>query len=192
MIEKITELKKMMSNEDILSNLFLNYSSFKNNDIIFILKKELSKNLKIDIKDIRLIGSGHTGFRRNLENKIEKIEEIKDYDFVIINKELFQSTYNYIDSNNLYLEKIQKYPIFKNQKTPREIFEQNYKNGKLHLRYIDKKFYIIKICKRLDEILQKKFNINLKVSCCIYETEANFIKNQKKYYLNLELFGGAK
>ncbi|MGL6131219.1 MAG: hypothetical protein ACRCZ9_06370, partial [Fusobacteriaceae bacterium] len=119
MIEKITELKKMMSNEDILSNLFLNYSSFKNNDIIFILKKELSKNLKIDIKDIRLIGSGHTGFRRNLENKIEKIEEIKDYDFVIINKELFQSTYNYIDSNNLYLEKIQKYPIFKNQKTPR-------------------------------------------------------------------------
>lgn len=186
MIEKLNELKKLMSDEDILANLFLNYSSYNNNDIVFILKKEISKRMEVDIKDIRLIGSGHTGFsvNRNKE-KIGIKDKIKDYDFAIIDREFFHKLSKEIDEKNLYLPgNTSKYPAFKNQviKTNKEMFEQNFSKGKLHLMYVKKELFVIKICEQLERFLKEKFSISLKISCCIYETEKVFLNNQNMYY----------
>ncbi|MGL6066829.1 MAG: hypothetical protein ACRC0R_07095 [Cetobacterium sp.] len=193
MIEKIVELKKIMSEEDILANIFLNYSSYAQNDIVFILKKLLSKKLKIDMKDIRLIGSGHTGFSINRERTmLEKKEVIKDYDFVIINERFFEKMYNYISSYNLYLEgNSSKYPVFKDRKikSNKELFEENYKRGKLHLRYVKKVLFIVQFCKELEKLLLDKYEIELKVSCCIYKSEKVFLENQNKYYMKKTIEG---
>lgn len=186
MVEKLQELKKLMSDEDILANLFLNYSSYENNDVVFILKKEISKKMSVDIKNIRLIGSGHTGFSVNREKqKIESKDKIRDYDFVIIDKNFFDRIKNEIDEKNLYLQgDATKYLVFKNQKikTNKEMFQQNFSKGKLHLMYAKKELFIVKICEQLEKFIKEKFEMSLKISCCIYETEKDFLNNQNHYY----------
>lgn len=176
----------MMNDDDIMANIFLNYSSYKYNDEIFILKKELSKKLKIDIKDIKLIGSGHAGFHLNKKTKSLETKTIaKDLDFAIINKKLFDDLYKEIEENNMYKEgNISKYPIFKNDKikTYKDKFLEYKMRGKIHLGYIKKEFKVIEICSWLDKILEKKFKINLKISCCVYDSEKSFLENQYIYY----------
>lgn len=186
MIEKLQELKNLMNDEDILANLFLNYSSYENNDIVFILKKEISKKMNIDMKNIRLIGSGHTGFSVNREKqKIESKDKIRDYDFVIIDKGFFDRITDEIEQKNLYLQgDATKYLVFKNQKikTNREMFQQNFSKGKLHLMYVKKELFIVKICEQLERFIKEKFQMSLKISCCVYETETDFLNNQNYYY----------
>lgn len=63
------------------------------------------------------------------------------------------------------------------------MFIKNFKKGKLHLGYIKKDFYIIKIFESLVSFLTK-LNNEKKVSCCIYKTEVDFLKNQKTYFYN--------
>ena len=94
MIEKIKEMKSLMIDEDILANIFLNYSSYKNNDIIFLLKKQFSIKLGIEIKDIKLIGSGHIGFGIDINKSIITKKSVGDLDFVIINNDFFIKIYD--------------------------------------------------------------------------------------------------
>lgn len=186
MIDKIKQLKNLMSDKDILANIFLNCSSYACNNVIFLLKKKLSENLGLDLKDIKLIGSGHTGFTLNKEKSLQMREKIKDLDFVIINQNYFEKMYEEIKENNLIdPNKGLKYPPVKNYKylTSEELFYKNYKNGKLHLMYVKPKFIVIEKCKEIDKYLNESFNINLKISCCIYRSEKEFLENQNKYYL---------
>lgn len=180
---KILELDKIMDFRDVLANFFMNYSSVYENDKIFLIKKSLSKQLNVDIKDIRLIGSAHIGISLNKRTKeILKRKKPKDLDFVIINQELFEKEYRKIEDKKLYkpnkyLSKSTRYLI-----NPEEQFKKNYRRGKLHLRYVSDEYEILKICKSINSKFEKKFSLGLKISCCIYETEELFLKNQNNYY----------
>lgn len=187
MIEKIKEMKSLMIDEDILANIFLNYSSYKNNDIIFLLKKQFSIKLRIEIKDIKLIGSGHIGFGIDINKSTITKKNVGDLDFVIINNDFFIKIYEKIKNNNyIKIGNRLKYKMNKDQKIPtfEEAFNKNYKNDKLHLRYVTPDFFILKICKEVDKYLENNFGINLKTSCCIYKNEKAFLKNQNRYYLS--------
>ncbi|MCF2627299.1 hypothetical protein I6E36_04300 [Fusobacterium mortiferum] len=193
MLEQIRDMKalidkRIMNEKDILANIFLNYSSVEKNDIIYLLKKELSLKLKVDIKDIRLIGSGHTGFSLDKKNKIIKKKNPKDLDFVIINEIYFEKIKREIEEQDAYLEGSPDtliYPIFidsKKVETYRDIFEKNLRKGKLHLRYIKQNFKLIRDCRLISGYLKAVFEIKLKISCCIYRSEKEFLENQYRYY----------
>lgn len=187
MLKEIDSLKKILNDEEILTHFFLNCSSYKKNDIIFLLKKEISKEFEIDIKDIKLIGSGHTGFYLNkLNNKLERRKNIKDYDFIIIDTNFFNKILTEIVDKDYY-STFQYRGII--DRPPKDIFERNLRKGKIHLRYVDKKFRVICYFKSLEKMLEKRFNMTLKVSCCIYKTEKDFLKYLYSYYLkSLENF----
>lgn len=167
--QKILELRKWES-EDIIANLFLNYSSCFENDKIYLIKKFLSKKLNIDIKDIRLIGSAHIGIAcKPNDLKIEIKENPKDLDFAIINNVLFEKEYQKIIENRYHLR-------------DEKLFSYNYKRGKLHLKYVSKKYKIIRICNKINELIKDNLNLDLKASCCIFKNEDSFLKNQNFYY----------
>lgn len=166
MLEKIIELKnKGFSDEDVIKNIFLNYSSKYENDSIYLIKKELSEFLNVEINCIKLIGSAHSGIGKTREGKIVSKKNPNDLDFTVIDAHCFDRELK----NILLNEEI----ISRNMKN----FGFNIMNGKIHLKYVSKENRIVEFCNKIDT---GSLN-NKKISICIYLSEFYFIKSLKKF-----------
>ncbi|WP_175613226.1 hypothetical protein [Fusobacterium mortiferum] len=141
--------------EEISENIYLNYSSIKDIDLIYKIKKEISKEFSCGLMQILLIGSSHTGFSKNFEKT-----EGKDYDFCIIDYQIFEKI----------LLKVQTTKLYKNK----DNFYKNLSKGKLHYHYVDNEL------KRELEDIFERIRLNLKISkqisICFYISERAFIK----------------
>lgn len=155
--------------KDIIENLYLNYSSVNDNDLIYKYKKIISKEFDVSLKDIRIIGSYHTNFSKNktTNDLIEKktIDEISDFDFAIINTGLFIKYWSMAneDRNEIY-----------NKKS----FFENLNNGKFHPKLLERSGRISK------QIKEKMNKIATDKSCsvCIYAYEDAFIDSLCFYF----------
>lgn len=116
-LEKIRQIyKEMLENgntkEEIIQNIFLNYSTFiDNNQIIYKHKKYISEVFHTDFRNIFLIGSRHLGFKiEKNELKIKsEFNEKTDYDYAIIDTNLFSKYFDEFNEFNCkYKENICK------------------------------------------------------------------------------------
>ncbi|MBR8702126.1 MULTISPECIES: hypothetical protein [unclassified Fusobacterium] len=124
MLDKIKLFeKKGISFEEIAENIYLNYSSVKDIDLIYKIKKEISKQFSCGLMQILLIGSSHTGFSKNFE-----LTDGKDFDFCIIDYSVFEKILLKVQYNKL-------------SKKKKENFYKNLLNGKLHYHYNKNKDY---------------------------------------------------
>ncbi|WP_306583930.1 hypothetical protein [Fusobacterium ulcerans] len=154
--------------EEISENIFLNYSAIKDIDLIYEIKKEISKEFSVNLMHIHLIGSSHTGFSKDFVEK-----DGKDYDFCIIDSQIFQE----------FLLKVQ---INRITSTDLKCFYKNLSEGKLHYHYVDDE-----LKNELYEIFEKirmKLQIDKEISICFYISEKAFIKKISKF-LELKYFG---
>lgn len=170
-LEKCLKLhNEGLSTKDIIENLYLNYSSLNDNDLIFKYKKILSKEFNVSLKDIRLIGSFHTNFSKNKETnyiiKKDKIEDINDFDFAIINTSLFIEYWTKVNLNPNY------------ELSNPNFFYSNLNNGKFHPKLLYKNGSIY------NEIQAKvkKTNSDKSLTICIYAFENAFINNLCFYF----------
>lgn len=160
-LEKISSIyKEMIKNgntkEEIIQNIFINYSTFiDNNQVIFNHKKIISKNLNTDFHNIFLIGSRHIGLKiEDNELKIKKLDDTTDYDYAIIDPFLFS-----------------KY--FDEHKSTKSKYFENLCNGMLHPMYN----------KNLKKYIEDKISDCFgKVSVCIYLSEKSFLKKLYSFY----------
>lgn len=160
-LEKLKMIfNKMLSDgynsEEIIHNIFLNYSTFvDDNEIIYKHKKIISQELGTDFRNVFLIGSRHLGIKIDDEVLLEKnLTTDTDYDYAIIDLKLFSFFFdNYSCENPKYNEYLLK--------------------GYLH------PLYNKPLKKNLRKILSK---CEGKLSICFYISERAFIKKLNDYY----------
>lgn len=161
-LEKISNIYKEMlangnSKEEIIKNIFINYSTFAdNNQIIYNHKDYISNIFHTDFRNIFLIGSRHLGLKiEKSELKIKsEFDEKTDYDYAIID-------------NNLFSKYFDEFGCEEKQ------YKSNFCKGFLHPLYNP----LLK--KHIEEKLK---DIPGKISICIYLTEKSFIKKLYSYY----------
>lgn len=153
----INMLEEGYGKEEVIKNLFLNYSTFvDDNQVIYSHKDKISKEFNIDLRNIFLIGSRHIGLK--IENKELKFksefDENTDYDYAIIDANLFSRYFDQYESEDKkYLKNLCK--------------------GFLHPLYN----------KPLKAEIEKKIgNIPGKISICIYLSEKSFVRKLYKHY----------
>lgn len=171
MKEKIIELKdKGFNDKEIIENIFLNYGSRYENDIIFKIKKDISKNFNLDINHIKLVGSAHSGIKvKEGTKEITSRKVPNDLDFAIIDPKFFAYILEEIRG-----KKLVKY-IF------RETFNLNLFYGKLHLMYVKESNPITTFCKSLDQ----KYNLDQGISICVYLSETFFIQGLEFFFKDI-------
>lgn len=147
--------------EEISENIFLNYSAIKDNDLIYEMKKKISKEFSVDLIHVHLIGSSHTGFSKNF---IEK--DGKDYDFCIIDHFIFEKFLLKVKIENI------------NQKN-KDKFYKNLCIGKLHYYYVDNELKQ-ELKDKLEQI-RIELNTNKEISVCFYISEKAFVKVISKF-----------
>ena len=142
--------------EEISENIFLNYSAIKDNDLIYEIKKKISREFSVDLMHIHLIGSSHTGFSKDF---IEK--DGKDYDFCIIDHFLFEKLLLKVKTKKL------------SRKTEYN-FYKNLSRGKLHYHYVDDE--LNQELKNKLEQIRLELKIDKEISVCFYISEKAFVK----------------
>lgn len=163
---------------DIVKNIFLNYESYNNKNVIFELKSCISKHFNVPFSNIRLIGSAHTGFKKEKDNFIH-VDSPSDYDLAIIDAELYNSFLLRIKSSELPESKLVK-------------LANNIMIGKLHFAYVDSG--LSREVKDILETVEGKINsekrygqLDAHVSICIYQSEDSFLKSLESYFKNVNL-----
>ena len=143
----IVEMQNMLSKgykmEEVAENLYLNYHSVINNDEVYRLRKLIAIRYGCNLKDVRLIGSAHTGYT-NKEGKIQKRDDPKDYDFAIIDADVFTRYFHLVN-----MEKISK--------DNKSKYMGAFLNGKIHPRYADKKF--LNMLETINNEIMRELNI---------------------------------
>lgn len=155
--------EKGFKDTEIIENIFLNYSSSYENDTIYKIKKELSEKLKIELNCIKLIGSAHSGIKKE-EDEIEDKKDPNDLDFALITPKLFSE----------FLFEIRKGKLVKH--SSENAFKKNLYLGKIHFMYL-KENYINLICKEINKKYDQK-----KISVCLYLSERDFIENLEFFF----------
>lgn len=170
-LKKFYELKrKGWELKDIVKNIYFNYSSFDDNDDIFRMKNEIAYLFGCKFKDVQLIGSSKTGYKiDNINYKLIKCSP-KDYDFCIIDSNIF----------SYYLRRIDYYRIDKNKLNH---FYMNLRRGKLHVKYLNEDL-INDFEQKCDNIC-KKMKINKRISICIYLDDDFYIDGLVYYFRNV-------
>ena len=100
-IEKMQELLSSgYSKTEVAENLYLNYHSIINTDEVYKIRKRIAHDYDCNINDVKLIGSAHTGYTYK-EERLQKREHPKDYDFAIINANVFVKYFHKVDINKI-------------------------------------------------------------------------------------------
>lgn len=166
MESKIIELKEQKySDREIIENIFLNYPSKYQNDIIYKIKKRMSKYFNVPINNIKLIGSAHSGIKIKDKETVFDLDP-NDLDFAIID-------------SGCYCKELLKIKESKSVKfLKRDTFNGNLFIGKLHYAYIKKdpsrsEFF---------SSLEKEFGVDKKISICIYISEEFFLSGLETFY----------
>lgn len=89
------------SKTEVAENLYLNYHSIINTDEVYKIRKRIAHDYDCNINDVKLIGSAHTGYTYK-EERLQKREHPKDYDFAIINANVFVKYFHKVDINKLH------------------------------------------------------------------------------------------
>lgn len=172
-IERMQDmLSKGYSMDEVAENLYLNYHSVINTDEVYQLRKAIAKKYNCNLNDVKLIGSSHTGYTYK-DGKLLKRDNPKDYDFAIINADVFTRFFHQVDLSKIDDGEKRKYAI-------------GILHGKLHPLHANQDF-LIKLEKKNTEIM-KELKIAKHVSVCFYLSEKDFI-NSLVYY-NSELYTG--
>jgi len=165
--EKFFELMcKGSTLDEAVENLYINYSSYTQLDLIYKIKKAISIAFKVSIGDVKLIGSSHTGFSL-CDCKIVDREHPLDFDFAIVNSTLYTK----------YFEKMVKSCRSKDAHSQ---YEKNALQGKIHPLYIDEclKEPIDSNLGKIQEILK----IDKHISVCFYISENALIQGLVEYF----------
>lgn len=155
----------------IIQNIFLNYNAYRDNNLIYTLKKAISNEFHIDFNNVKLIGSAHTGFNKKT-GSLKSVITPNDFDFAIIDSKLFSDILLSIDFSQVNPEAT-------------DCFKNNIIKGKLHILYTsnavktDINNRIQKAISRTGTIVEKK------VTICVYPSEEAFLKNQEEYFSRL-------
>ena len=176
MDDYIEKMQGMLSDgysmEEVAENLYLNYHSVINTDEVYRLRKMIAKKYNCNLNDVKLIGSSHTGYTYK-EGKLQKRDNPKDYDFAIINTDVFVKYFHMVN-----LDKISKAEKMK--------YMRGILNGKIHPLYADKKF--LNDIEKINLGIMNELNVMKHVSICFYLSEKAFIDGLVEY--NSELYTG--
>ncbi len=166
MESKIIELKEQKySDREIIENIFLNYPSKYQNDIIYRIKKKMSEYFNVPINNIKLIGSAHSGIKIKENDTIFDLDP-NDLDFAIIDSRCYSKELLRIKES-----KSVKY-------TSRDRFNGNLFFGKIHYAYVKQdqdqsEFF---------SSLEKELGMEKKISICIYISEDFFLAGLESFY----------
>ena len=168
-IEKMQELLSSgYSKTEVAENLYLNYHSIINTDEVYKIRKRIAHDYDCNINDVKLIGSAHTGYTYK-EERLQKREHPKDYDFAIINANVFVKYFHKVDINK----------IAKNHK--------NYYMGAiLHPNHANKVFY--EEIEKINRAIMEDLKVTMHISVCFYLSEKAFIDGLVSY--NSDLYTG--
>lgn len=99
-MDYIENMQSMLSDgytmNEVAENLYLNYHSVINIDEVYQLRKAIATKYDCNLNDVKLIGSSHTGYTYK-DGKLLKRENPKDYDFAIINADVYIRFFHMID-----------------------------------------------------------------------------------------------
>lgn len=172
-IDKMQELLSIgYSNREVAENLYLNYHSVINTDEVYKIRKRLAVDYKCNINDVKLIGSSHTGYTYK-DGKLLKRDDPKDYDFAIINTDVFVEFFHKVELDKIYYSHKSRYI-------------GSMLNGKLHPLHVNKKLQL-----ELDKVntnIMKDLHVKRHISVCFYISEKAFIDGLVSY--NGELYAG--
>ena len=175
-MDYIEKMQAMLSDgytmDEVAENLYLNYHSVINTDEVYRLRKAIARKYNCNLNDVKLIGSSHTGYTYK-EGKLQKRDNPKDYDFAIINADVFTRFFHMVDVDKIVGDEKKKYI-------------GGILHGKLHPLHAGKDF-LMKLEKKNSSIM-KDLNISKHVSVCFYLSEKDFIDGLVSY--NSELYAG--
>lgn len=176
MDDYIDKMQGMLSDgysmEEVAENLYLNYHSVINTDEVYRLRKMIAKKYNCNLNDVKLIGSSHTGYTYK-EGKLQKRDNPKDYDFAIINADVFVKYFHMVNLDKILDAEKMKYI-------------GGILNGKIHPLHADKDFK--NKMEKINSGIMKELNIMKHVSVCFYLSEKAFIDGLVEY--NSELYTG--
>lgn len=172
-IERMQDmLSKGYSMDEVAENLYLNYHSVINTDEVYRLRKAIAKKYICNLNDVKLIGSSHTGYTYK-EGKLLKRDNPKDYDFAIINADVFIRFFHKVD-------------YFKIEKDEQVKYTNAILRGKLHPAHADKEF--LKNLEKKNQAIMKELGVVKHVSVCFYLSEKDFVDGL--VYYNSGLYTG--
>lgn len=170
-IEKMQNmLSEGYSMSEVAENLYLNYHSVINTDEVYRLRKAIAKSYNCNLNDVKLIGSSHTGYTFK-EGKLLKRDNPKDYDFAIINGDVFTRFFHMVDMDKIGGEH-------------KRMYIGAILHGKLHPLHAGQEFLEMLEKKNLE--IMENLNVSKHVSVCFYLSEKAFIDGLVKY--NNELY----
>lgn len=172
-MDYIEKLRDLLSQEytyrEIAENLYLNYHSVIDTDEVYRIRKKLSLIFFCNMNDVKLIGSAHTGYTSD-EGVYKIRKNPEDYDFAIINTNVFTEYFHKVDIKQIDSTNIRKYTAY--------IME-----GKLHPLYADKKFN--KQMQKIYKEVADELGIERHISVCFYLSEKAFIEGLVRYNYGL-------
>ena len=172
-IEKMQELLSSgYSKTEVAENLYLNYHSIINTDEVYKIRKRIAHDYDCNINDVKLIGSAHTVYTYK-EERLQKREHPKDYDFAIINANVFVKYFHKVDINK----------IAKNHKN---YYMGAILNGKLPPNHENKVFY--EEIEKINRAIMEDLKVTMHISVCFYLSEKAFIDGLVSY--NSDLYTG--
>ncbi len=171
----VNMLKEGYGMEEVAENIYLNYHSVFHTDEIYRIRKAISVEYNCNLNDVKLIGSAHTGYTIQNGNLVKR-DEPNDFDFAIINADVFIKYFHKVDIENMTQQRLKAY-------------NKRVLNGKIHPLYADDSLQ-----RELDTINQsinEKLNVSKHISICFYISEKAFINglvsyNKKLYSLTLQ------
>lgn len=177
--DKMDYIKKMQgmlsdgySMNEVAENLYLNYHSVINTDEVYRLRKAIANSYDCNLNDVKLIGSSHTGYTFK-RGKLLKRDNPKDYDFAIINADVFIRYFHMVDTDKI-------------AEAHKQMYVGAILHGKLHPFHAGQEF-LAKLEEKNSAIM-KELNVSKHVSVCFYLSEKAFIDGLVDY--NSELYTG--
>lgn len=147
---------------EIAENIYLNYNSYDDVDLIYKIKKQISQKYFCSLNSIKLIGSSHTGYSVVEQNLVQKAP--KDYDFAIIDTGLF---IKYFEKTNI------------SQIADKRKYIGNFVNGKIHPYYETKDIKDELDC--INEKIEEELKLDRHLTICFYLSEKAFINGLGEY-----------
>lgn len=175
-MDYIENMQSMLSDgytmNEVAENLYLNYHSVINIDEVYQLRKAIATKYDCNLNDVKLIGSSHTGYTYK-DGKLLKRENPKDYDFAIINADVYIRFFHMID-----IEKISG--------KGKRLYTNGILHGKLHPLHAGKRF--LEKLEKMNKEIMEETGVSKHVSICFYLSEKDFIDGLVKY--DSELYAG--
>lgn len=172
-IDKMQELlSDGYSMEEVAENLYLNYHSVINTDEVYKIRKRIANDYNCNINDVKLIGSAHTGYTYK-DSRLQKRDHPKDYDFAIINANVFVKYFHKVDLDQIH-------------KDHKRYYIGAMLNGKLHPFHANK--LLLDELEKMNQTIMSDLDVKMHISVCFYISEKAFIDGLVLY--NSDLYTG--